>query len=317
MALESATFLDELVATNPAGGDLVSQGDDHIRLIKSVLKNTFPGLTSAQDLTNVYRAGGTDVAVTDGGTGASTAPAAATNLGLGTGDTVRFASLGLGEAVANAVLRVSGASDTTGGIRIRSTADRFAIHGAGASSVSLSMISTGQFVVTRSGGSVGTRMEDSTGQFEFPSTTTTASAANAFLDGSNSNRLARSTSSLRYKTDVGPIAPERISAALDISAIRYRSLAPADNPEWSWYGFAAEDVAAVDPRLVHWGYEPEDYEFDPETEGSRPKAGVELKPDGVMYERFVVIHQEIIRQQQATIAALEKRVAALEAQRSI
>lgn len=37
MALESATVIDELVATNPTAGDPVSQGDDHIRLIKSVL----------------------------------------------------------------------------------------------------------------------------------------------------------------------------------------------------------------------------------------------------------------------------------------
>lgn len=43
----------------------------------------------------IYRAGGTDVPVTDGGTGASTAGAAATNLGLGTGDAVTHASLTL------------------------------------------------------------------------------------------------------------------------------------------------------------------------------------------------------------------------------
>lgn len=38
----------------------------------------------------IYRAGGTDVPVTDGGTGASTAAGARTNLGLGTGDNVTF-----------------------------------------------------------------------------------------------------------------------------------------------------------------------------------------------------------------------------------
>ncbi len=46
MALESATHLNDLVATNPVAGDQVSEGDDHIRLIKSVLKTTFPGLTA-------------------------------------------------------------------------------------------------------------------------------------------------------------------------------------------------------------------------------------------------------------------------------
>ncbi|XAI96490.1 putative tail fiber protein [Microcystis phage Mel-JY34] len=44
MALESATFLEELVGTNPTGSDNRSEGDDHIRLVKSVLKSTLPGL---------------------------------------------------------------------------------------------------------------------------------------------------------------------------------------------------------------------------------------------------------------------------------
>lgn len=51
MPLESATFIDGLVTTNPAGGDDKSQGDDHLRLIKSTIKNTFPSITGAVTLT--------------------------------------------------------------------------------------------------------------------------------------------------------------------------------------------------------------------------------------------------------------------------
>ena len=47
MALESATYINSLVNTNPSGSDSISQGDDHIRLIKSVLKNSFPTVASA------------------------------------------------------------------------------------------------------------------------------------------------------------------------------------------------------------------------------------------------------------------------------
>ena len=47
MPLESATYVDDLVSTNPLGTDDASLGDDHIRLIKSVLKNTFPNLDGA------------------------------------------------------------------------------------------------------------------------------------------------------------------------------------------------------------------------------------------------------------------------------
>ncbi len=47
MALESATYLDDLNATNPPGDDKVKQADDHLRLIKSTLKATFPSLSRA------------------------------------------------------------------------------------------------------------------------------------------------------------------------------------------------------------------------------------------------------------------------------
>ena len=42
MALESATYIPELTNTNPVGAsDPKSQGDDHLRLIKKTLLNTF------------------------------------------------------------------------------------------------------------------------------------------------------------------------------------------------------------------------------------------------------------------------------------
>jgi hypothetical protein len=47
MALEAASFLDGLVTTNPVSSDTVAQGDDHLRLLKTVLKATFPGLDRA------------------------------------------------------------------------------------------------------------------------------------------------------------------------------------------------------------------------------------------------------------------------------
>src|SRR3990172_91667 len=47
MPLEAATWLDDLVSTNPIAGDNVSQGDDHLRLLKAVLKAQFPSLLRA------------------------------------------------------------------------------------------------------------------------------------------------------------------------------------------------------------------------------------------------------------------------------
>ena len=47
MALESTTYINGLVATNPTGTDARSQGDDHIRMVKSAVKTTFPNITGA------------------------------------------------------------------------------------------------------------------------------------------------------------------------------------------------------------------------------------------------------------------------------
>lgn len=47
MALETATYIDGLNASNPLGTDPKSQGDDHIRLLKSTIKATLPNITGA------------------------------------------------------------------------------------------------------------------------------------------------------------------------------------------------------------------------------------------------------------------------------
>lgn len=52
MGLEAATYIHELVASNPAGGDPRQQGDDHIRTIKGALKNTFPNISGPMTRTH-------------------------------------------------------------------------------------------------------------------------------------------------------------------------------------------------------------------------------------------------------------------------
>jgi len=57
MALETGTYINSLNASNPAATDGLSQADDHLRLIKSTLKNTFVNIdgavTSTEDDLNV------------------------------------------------------------------------------------------------------------------------------------------------------------------------------------------------------------------------------------------------------------------------
>jgi len=47
MTVETATYIADLDATYPTSTDYRYEGDDHLRLIKSVLKATFPNLTGA------------------------------------------------------------------------------------------------------------------------------------------------------------------------------------------------------------------------------------------------------------------------------
>lgn len=47
MGLETSTYIDGLVTTNPTATDVMSKGDDHIRLLKSTIKASFPDVDEA------------------------------------------------------------------------------------------------------------------------------------------------------------------------------------------------------------------------------------------------------------------------------
>lgn len=149
---------------------------------------------------------------------------------------------------------------------------------------------------------------DQDGRPYFPLANTTASAANAYIDNATSpvNELKRSTSSEVYKRDIEALDMTRAVAMLDVQPIWYRSKIETDNQKWSWYGFRAEDVAKVDPRLVHYGYQDDAFDVVDVEEKSddgastwrrerRLKPDAKLVPDGVMYDRIGVMHHALLR----------------------
>jgi len=193
------------------------------------------------------------------------------------------------------------------------------------------------------------------GEVYFPGVGTTASAANAFLNNGSTpaNQLLRSTSSLRYKTDVETLDHAKADAVLNLRPVWYRSKAEADRKDWSWYGLIAEEVAQVEPRLVHWSYPEDQFETietqteiektrevevtpavlddegnvvepavtetetytETETKSERKlKTDAQLAPDGVQYDRLTVMLLDIVKRQNQRIEQLEAKVAALEAQ---
>jgi hypothetical protein len=53
MTVETASYISQLNTSYPGVGDAVGEGDDHLRLIKTVLQTQFPNLTAAAVTSNV------------------------------------------------------------------------------------------------------------------------------------------------------------------------------------------------------------------------------------------------------------------------
>jgi len=132
---------------------------------------------------------------------------------------------------------------------------------------------------------------DTSDRVAFPVVGTTATAANAVIDNGNGNRLLRSTSSRRYKKDITPLGNSLNGEVMKLQAVRYHSKAEADSKTDWYYGLIAEDVAAVEPRLVVYD-----------------KDG---RPDGVQYDRVGVLLLSVVQEQQEQIKALREELNAL------
>jgi hypothetical protein len=68
MSLENAKWIHELMKTNPQGTDVISQGDNHIRMIKEVLKDTFPSDFDGAMIPDITGNAGKVLAINAGGT---------------------------------------------------------------------------------------------------------------------------------------------------------------------------------------------------------------------------------------------------------
>jgi len=109
MGLETGTYIDSLVATNPLGSDSRQQGDDHIRLIKSTIKNTFPNIDGAVNATPA------ELNLLQGQT--SLVPEGSIVMFAGT-----IANIPTGWQLCN------GTGTTTGGIAVPDLTGRFVVH---------------------------------------------------------------------------------------------------------------------------------------------------------------------------------------------
>jgi hypothetical protein len=139
--------------------------------------------------------------------------------------------------------------------------------------------------------------------------------------------ILKKTSSLRYKTDIENMDIQFAEEVMDkIRPVFYRNKesGPTYPGDWSYWGVIAEELAAIDPRLVTWGYWPEDYEEVEKTvieeDGIESKfttrelkKDAKLSPTGVMYDRLSVIAIKAAQADRKRITDLETRLAKLEA----
>ena len=136
---------------------------------------------------------------------------------------------------------------------------------------------------------------------------TTASGANVYVH--TDGKLFRSTSSAKYKTNIETLEDSYADALLSCRPVWYQSTASDSelHPDWGYWGFIAEEVAEVDPRLVSWKTHEETLELD----GSKTVEELaEPVPEGVQYDRFVPHLLNLIKRQKEQIEALEARLTA-------
>jgi hypothetical protein len=147
-------------------------------------------------------------------------------------------------------------------------------------------------------------------------TTTGGTQVNVESDGD----LLRFTSSRKYKTDIETIEDARADAILNCRPVWYRSKCANDIKEegatkssWGWYGFIAEEVAEIEPRLVDWATKDAVLQEDG-TFVSVERDPADYEAEGVRYNTFVPLLVNLIKRQKEQIEAMEARLSALEAQ---
>jgi len=126
--------------------------------------------------------------------------------------------------------------------------------------------------------------------------------------------LLRFTSSLKYKTDVETLEDARADAILNCRPVWYRSKCAndvktegAEKSDWGWYGFIAEEVAEVEPRLVNWATKDAVEQEDGSVQ-SVERDPADYEAEGVRYDNFVPLLVNLVKRQQQAIEALEQRL---------
>jgi hypothetical protein len=127
------------------------------------------------------------------------------------------------------------------------------------------------------------------------------------------------TSSEQYKENIEDLDPDVVAVMESLRPVWYKAKPKStggNDPNWSYYGFIAEEVANLDPRLVGWKYRDEDCDIVRGAEGGvisrTPKEGAVMKPESVHYDRLTVFAVALAQKYAAEVRSVIARVEALE-----
>ncbi len=136
---------------------------------------------------------------------------------------------------------------------------------------------------------------------------TTGSGANQ-VSVDSSGKLRRITSSQRYKTDIETLEDKYADAILEARPVWYKSLCEDDNKDHGHWGFVAEEIEKIDPRLCAYKTSETVIEDGKTIEKKLDTPIIE----SVQYERFIPHLLNLIKRQDTKIKLLETKVKALE-----
>ena len=141
--------------------------------------------------------------------------------------------------------------------------------------------------------------------FSTPTYSNTSTATTNYLRIASSGLIYRSTSSIAYKTDVEDMDDAYADAILNLRPVWYRSTCEGDNPDHSHWGFIAEEVEQVDPRLCSF----KDVEVTQDEAGNNVVTPLDTPVvDGVDYASLTPLLLNLIKRQKTQIEALEARL---------
>ena len=248
--------------------------------------------------------------------------------------------VGIGTSSPNSKLHVKDSTD----IAMSNDADgQFVIEGSGysgaialnatgmqiyqnssARSLILGTNETARITINGSGG-VNIASSSGNGYLSVPQayTGTTGSAANMHI--LSSGVFLRSVSSGKYKTGIEDAEMSYAEELYNLRPVYYKSLGTFDNPDHSHWGFIAEEVAEIDPRLCLFKTTEPDLDDDGNIQRDDDGNIIETTLDepvveGVQYDRIIPLLLMLLKGQKERIETLEAqnadfetRIAALEA----